>query len=140
MLWSTSTLAAVDNSASSTRLCFHLNIGESCSEERGHCSPYYFQDLPAAVATGKTDADGKFTLTLPPGKYVFAATASRSVSKDTEQYAWLVKVDASNPVHGLLLSNDNQAETGCKECMLLLPDVMVPSATAGIAKTGITKE
>ena len=78
--------------------------------------PYYFQDLPAAVATGKTDADGKFTLTLPPGKYVFAATASRSVFKDTEQYAWLVNVDASKPVQGLLLSNDNEIKTGCGTC------------------------
>jgi hypothetical protein len=40
---------------------------------------YYFEKLPAPVAVSKTDADGKFTLSLPAGKYVIAATTSRKV-------------------------------------------------------------
>ena len=38
MLYSTSTHAAVDNPASSTRPGFHLRIGDWCSDNRSHIS------------------------------------------------------------------------------------------------------
>lgn len=80
---------------------------------------FYIDQLPPALATAKTDADGKFKLVIPAGKYVIAATSSRSVGKETENYDWLVKVDATSPVQSLMLSNDNQVETKCKECIAL---------------------
>lgn len=78
---------------------------------------YYFEKLPTPISIGKTDADGKFTLSLPAGKYVIAATSSRKVFKDTESYHWLVWVDTSSPNQSLMLSNDNLFETKCKECV-----------------------
>ena len=79
----------------------------------------YMQDMPAPANASKTDADGNFTLTVPSGKYVIAATANRTVFEDTEQYYWLVRIDASSPVQSLMLSNDNQVETKCDDCVLL---------------------
>ena len=58
---------------------------------------YYFKGLPTSIAISKTDADGKFVLSLPPGKYAIAATSSRKVFKDTESYYWLIWVEASSP-------------------------------------------
>jgi hypothetical protein len=79
---------------------------------------YYMVDLPKAAAVAKTDADGKFSLSVPQGRYVIAAQASRSVFRDTEYYYWLVAVDGTKP-QALMLSNDNQVQTGCAECVRL---------------------
>lgn len=78
---------------------------------------YYFEKLPASTAVSKTDADGKFTFSLPPGKYVIAASTSRKVSNETEFYYWLVSTDPVAASQSLMLSNDNQFETKCKECI-----------------------
>lgn len=78
---------------------------------------YYFEKLPAQLVASKTDADGKFTLTLPTGKYALAAKSSRDVFGTTENYYWLVWVDTSAPSHSVMLSNDNFFETGCGECV-----------------------
>lgn len=78
---------------------------------------YYFEKLPAQLVASKTDADGKFTLSLPPGKYALAAKSSRDAFGTTENYYWLVWVDTSSPNQSLMLSNDNFFETKCKECV-----------------------
>ena len=80
---------------------------------------FYLEGLPAATSASKTDADGKFAISVPSGKYVIAALTSRSVFKDTEQYYWLVKIDASTPNIFVMLSNDNFVDTKCKECLLI---------------------
>lgn len=81
-------------------------------------APYrYFEGLPTAVSIGKTDADGRFTLSLPHGKYAIAATSSRKVFEGSESYCWLVWVDTSFPNQSLTLSNDNLIETKCKKCV-----------------------
>ncbi len=67
--------------------------------------------LPLGIAQSKTDADGKFSLNIPVGKYMFVANARRDVSGTTEQYQWLVLVDASLHTQPLLLSNDNLMQT-----------------------------
>src|SRR5207244_2310265 len=42
----------------------------------------FFVDLPQSVATAKTDADGRFELTIPDkGEYVLVASAERTVFK-----------------------------------------------------------
>lgn len=73
--------------------------------------------MPAPKLTSKTDADGKFALKLPSGKYVITANSSREVFGSTETYHWLVTVDASNIKQPLMLSNDNLLETKCGECV-----------------------
>lgn len=79
---------------------------------------FYFKGLPSPVGTSKTDADGKFALSAPAGKYVIAANSSRDVGEDTENYFWLVLVDTSSlPNQSVMLSNDNMFETKCKECV-----------------------
>lgn len=77
---------------------------------------HYFEKLPMQVAASKTDADGKFNLSLPHGKYALAAKSSRDASGTTENYYWLVWVDTTSPNHSVMLSNDNLFETKCKEC------------------------
>lgn len=78
---------------------------------------YYFENLPTTIAKSKTDIDGKFTLTLPTGKYVIVARSDRVVIKGDENYYWLVLVDTSSPNQSLMLSNDNLFETKCNECV-----------------------
>jgi len=79
---------------------------------------YYLKSLPAAKMTGKSDADGRFLLALPKGKYVIVANSSRKVGDSTESYQWLVKIDVTQS-GDLMLSNDNMLDTQCKECIRL---------------------
>lgn len=78
---------------------------------------FLFEGLPTPKVITKTDADGKFTLKLPSGKYVITANSSREVFGSTETYHWLVTVGTSNINQPLMLSNDNLLETKCNECV-----------------------
>lgn len=78
---------------------------------------FFIKNLPQPKFISKTDADGKFALTLPSGKYVITANSSREVFGSTETYHWLVTVDTSNINQPLVLSNDNFLETKCNECV-----------------------
>lgn len=75
----------------------------------------YFAPLPVGIVTAKTDADGKFKLNFPAGKYALAARASRHVFDTIEEYYWLVWVDASSI--NIMLTNDNVFSTQCSECV-----------------------
>lgn len=77
----------------------------------------YFESLPSPITKSKTDADGKFTLSLPVGKYVIAAKSSRAVYEGDENYYWIVLLNASSPNQSLMLSNDNLFESECNECI-----------------------
>lgn len=78
---------------------------------------YYFSRLPAGISISKTDADGKFKLDLPAGKYALAAKSSRHVSDETEEYYWLVWINTSSSNQSIMLSNDNLVKTGCTDCV-----------------------
>ena len=80
---------------------------------------YLFEGLPSPVVTSKTDADGKFLLSIPAGRYVIAARSNRKVFNSTENYYWLVVLNTASPNHSLMLSNDNLFETKCNECVHL---------------------
>jgi hypothetical protein len=73
---------------------------------------FEFSNLPPAVATAKTDADGRFVLTLPRGQgYFFIATAKRRLIDSEEEYRWAVPVKAEDLGKGrVFLSNDNLVE------------------------------
>lgn len=77
---------------------------------------YYFAELPVGVNSSKTDADGKFKLDLPAGKYALAAKSSRHVFGNTEEYYWIVFVNASSQNQSVMLSNDNLFDTECSDC------------------------
>jgi hypothetical protein len=70
-------------------------------------SAWYFSGLPSSIAQTTTNSDGKFVLNLPRGEYALAATASRRVFKDTENYYWLVRVSADKEKQTVILSNVN---------------------------------
>lgn len=79
---------------------------------------YIIDSLPPPMQVNKSDAEGKFVLTLPKGRYVIVANASRKLINTSETYHWLVQIDESTPSN-FMLSNDNLLETKCKECVKL---------------------
>lgn len=79
---------------------------------------YIIDSLPPPMQISKSDADGKFALALPKGRYVIVANGSRKLIDTSETYHWLVQVDNSTPSN-FMLSNDNLLETKCKECVKL---------------------
>jgi hypothetical protein len=89
----------------------NLAVGRRVSFLLG--SAPYFQELNEhhrPVATTKTDADGKFTVTVPSeGEFAIVASSERQTLKDTEYYFWVVP--AADHVD---LTNDNltRATTG----------------------------
>ena len=89
----------------------NLAVGRRVSFLLG--SAPYFRELNEhhrPVATTKTDADGKFAVTVPSeGEFAIVASSERQTLKDTEYYFWVVP--AADRVD---LSNDNltRATTG----------------------------
>jgi len=68
---------------------------------------FFFAGLPQGVASARTNADGKFTLTVPrSGKYALAARAQREVFGSTEFYYWMVWVEADGATK-VTLGNTN---------------------------------
>ena len=86
-----------------------------------HSALYYSSDLPAALQTTKTDADGKFSFKIPSGSYVLVANSRRSAGKETEFYNWMVKVtvDADKKV---MLANDNLCSSGSADSVIRTPN------------------
>jgi hypothetical protein len=87
----------------------HLTSGE-----------YFFESLPSPISSAKTNADGKFTLTLPrQGRYGVVAKASRELFKKKETYFWIVWVSlGGEPSKRLTLSNDNMMGAGSQDSAL----------------------
>lgn len=66
----------------------------------------------------KTDADGKFAMTLPSGEYLIVATGSRqSLGED---YFWLLHTNKSGAIR---LANDSMFDQGCDTCLFSKSDV-----------------
>jgi hypothetical protein len=80
---------------------------------------YYFSDLPSPLAEADTDADGKFTMSLPLGKYVLVAKASRSVLLQDEHYWWMVKFDMGSLARSFSLSNNNLSNSGSDDSLIV---------------------
>lgn len=77
----------------------------------------FFVDLPQSVATAKTDAEGRFQLTVPDeGEYVLVASAERTVFKDVERYFWMVRLNSEEL--RATLSNDNLTTSGSPDSLL----------------------
>lgn len=81
--------------------------------------PYYLANLPPARVTTRTDADGKFSADLAPGKYAVVAAAKRKASDQAETFFWLVWVTLDgHRQQRITLSNDNLIETSCALCLV----------------------
>ncbi len=76
----------------------------------------FFKALPKPLAITKTDADGKFKLPLSSSDdVILAATATREVPKDKENYFWAVRV---KPPATVTLSNDNLTDAASDQSAL----------------------
>ena len=72
----------------------------------------YANNIGTPLVTSKTDADGKFSFSIPKGSYLLAATAERKVMGETEFYYWLNAVDFDEKrSKQVMLSNDNLINT-----------------------------
>jgi hypothetical protein len=77
---------------------------------------FFFEGLPQAIASSKTDADGKFSLQLPSGRFGIAAHSSRKIGDTKESYYWLVWLTVGpRAVKRIMLSNDNMIGQGSPE-------------------------
>jgi hypothetical protein len=75
---------------------------------------FFYEGLPAAISTAKTDADGKFTIQIPRRRRVaIAARSSRQIGETNEEYFWIVWVNAQTK--RVMLSNDNMMGQGSPE-------------------------
>lgn len=77
----------------------------------------YFVSLPASMATAKTDADGRFKLTLPDdGDVAIVAKSTRAVFNKVENYFWVIVLKSSDST--VTLSNDNLTTSGSSDSLL----------------------
>ncbi len=88
-------------------------------------SSHYLDSLPKLIDSTKTDADGKFSFMLKPGKYAFIATASRKVGDSNEDYDWCVIVDVNSNTKEIFLSNDNMYSNPQLNLAKLLTDLFM---------------
>ena len=96
--------------------------------------PVFIESVPS-VADTKTDADGRYSLSVPAGNtYVIVAKASREVGDDTEYYYWIQDVDLTKASDGLsiMLSNDNLVES--------VPDVPINTDLMASSVSGIGQQ
>ena len=68
---------------------------------------FYLEKLHDPVAVTRTDADGKYLLTLPTGKFALAARANRKTGDTEETYCWLVTIETRGDPVSLNLANAN---------------------------------
>jgi hypothetical protein len=81
---------------------------------------YFFEGLPSGISTAKTDANGKFKLTIPvQGRFGVVARASRELLKGKETYFWFVWVSLDGePSRRLMLNNENLIGAGSPDSAL----------------------
>jgi hypothetical protein len=81
---------------------------------------HFFQDLPSAIASAKTHADGKFTLAIPRnGRYGIVARASRERGDEKQTYSWFVWVNLEGAASKrLVLNDDNVVGAGSPDSAL----------------------
>lgn len=83
----------------------------------------YLEKLPGSSISAKSDADGRFRVSLPVGKrFAFAAHAGRETPGDREEYYWFVWFTPRDSVENrIMLSNDNLVTSGSPESAIQLP-------------------
>lgn len=80
-------------------------------------SLYYSRLFPPPFARTKTDADGRFRLTVLDGKpIVLSAFSSRMLAESAEAYDWLVRV--ADDATEINLSNDNHLNDGSADAVI----------------------
>jgi hypothetical protein len=74
----------------------------------------FYNKLPLAYSSNKTNAEGKCELRLPANKrWIIAATAERFAGGNTETYVWIVELPENFQSNDtLMLSNNNLLYSG----------------------------
>jgi hypothetical protein len=87
----------------------HLTSGE-----------HFLKDLPSAISTATTNADGTFRLAIPrDGRYGIVARASRALDDEEQTFLWLVWISLDgNSAKRLVLNNDNALGAGSPDSAL----------------------
>ena len=87
----------------------HLTSGE-----------HFLRDLPSAISSATTNADGTFTLAIPrEGRYGIVARASRKLGQEEQPYLWFVWVSLDGEhAKRLVLNNDNIVGAGSPDSAL----------------------
>jgi len=109
--------------------------------ERYENGCFFADAVPQTVHNDKTDADGRFSLKLGPGRYAAVAVSDRQVGKEQETYCWYVWTTvAGEPTKKLMLSNDNLADTKCADCLLPLAQLASQAGATPVtqADAGVT--
>ena len=69
---------------------------------------YFFQDLPYAISSAKTQSDGKFALAIPrAGRYGIVARAACDQGEEKQTYFWFVWVSLDGRASKRLVLNDD---------------------------------
>jgi hypothetical protein len=81
---------------------------------------HYLRDLPTAISSTTTNADGTFMLTIPrDGRYGIVARASRGQGQEKQTYVWFVWVSlGGESAKRLVLNNDNIVGAGSPDSAL----------------------
>ena len=81
---------------------------------------HFLKDLPSAISTATTNADGTFTLPIPrDGRYGIVARASRALDDEEQTYLWFVWISLDGePAKRLVLNNDNVVGAGSPDSAL----------------------
>ena len=87
----------------------HLTSGE-----------HFLQDLPSAISSATTNADGAFTLAIPrDGRFGIVARASRDLREDAQTYLWFVWISLNGePAKRLVLNDGNIVGAGSPDSAL----------------------
>jgi hypothetical protein len=87
----------------------HLTSGE-----------HFLKDLPSAISSATTNADGTFTLPIPrDGRYGIVARATREPGEEEQPYLWFVWVSLDGEhAKRLVLNNDNIVGAGSPDSAL----------------------
>jgi hypothetical protein len=81
---------------------------------------HFFEDIPSAISTATTHADGTFTLAIPrDGRYGIVVRASRALDDEKQTYLWFVWISLDGePSKRLVLNNDNVVGAGSPDSAL----------------------
>jgi hypothetical protein len=86
-------------------------------QSRLHSAAPFFEGLPTPEVSAKTDADGRFKLSIPDqGEFALVAASSRAVGDRVEKYYWVVRLKPEDST--VTLSNDNLTSSGSTDSLL----------------------
>jgi hypothetical protein len=79
----------------------------------------FFAGLPPPIKSVKTDAEGKFSISLDKEAFALGARATREIGGTVENYYWLISVAFDGQISKrIFLSNDNLASSDSADSLV----------------------